>query len=445
MGPWQLQALKTAGLCAMFTLPEMGSLAQAQQAPKPPVSVEAPKATSPVKPKPTAEELERWRQTIVRPQRPEKGCFVVEYPATAWSKTPCGKPPKVAFLPSNVTPIGQGNDDVAESQYGPFKSAEGSFDAVIGVHSACSTTCPNGVCPTTYTCTSGNTPNNYSLQLNTNQFPTTIGECKGNPGWGCQGWVQFVFANRGCTQDWLADVFVHNPACVFIEYWLFNYGNGCPPGPWKIQHPPAWSGHTIACGINSQNAAILVPFLVDDLGFMKLYGAVAGVDGPDDSVTLWYAGKGYKVSGDNLLPDLGRNWTQAEFNVFGIGNGDQVVFNPGSTLVVRVVVNSGTLHAPHCTTVGSGVSAESNNLGLIGLQALPTNAPNTGPAAVHTPLPQSIPFSPPNSTQEGNAFGGPWSGGQGPALVFGESNAYPSGSLAYTSICQNVVTVGGTN
>jgi len=123
MGQWNIQALKAAGLCAVVVLAATlggsggmlgtGLLAQAQQAPKP---------TAPVKAKPRAEEVERWRQTIVRAQRPEKACFVAKYPATAWTKVPCGRPPKGVFLarkgPPSIKLVGQGTgggDDVAQS------------------------------------------------------------------------------------------------------------------------------------------------------------------------------------------------------------------------------------------------------------------------------------------------------------------------------------------
>jgi hypothetical protein len=107
--------MKAAGLCALVALAATlavrgGVLAQVQQAPKPTVPVEAPmppveapKPPHSVKPKPSAEELERWRQTIVRTPRPEKGCFIADYPATAWTKVSCGKPPKKTYPTSRTT------------------------------------------------------------------------------------------------------------------------------------------------------------------------------------------------------------------------------------------------------------------------------------------------------------------------------------------------------
>jgi hypothetical protein len=70
----------------------------------------------------------------------------------------------------------------------------------------------------------------------------------------------------------------------------------------------------------------------------------------------------YYVAGQNWFPDLDSQWQIAEFNVFGDSNGDQAVFNAGSTLVVRTEVDSGAAMAPSCDLVG--FTGESNNLFL---------------------------------------------------------------------------------
>lgn len=440
MGAWHIQALKTAGLCAIFGLFGMGLLVQAQQAPKPPVSAEAPKATSPVKPKPNTEELERWRRTIVHTQPPEKACFVAEYPATAWTKVTCGKSPGRPYRPVKRPSSRLGADAGDDTALVPrhISWAEGSFDAVIGVHSACSAACPHRVCPTTYTCTSGNLPNEYGLQLNTSVFPTKA--CGSIPN--CLGWQQFVFSNRGCAwADALADILIsHHPACAFIQYQLIGFGKPCPSRAWTYDSP------TNTCWINSQNAVVFKPFNVDDLGFMKLRGAIAGVKGQSDSVIFTYAGTAYAALGDNRLPELDQMWTLAEFNVFGDPTGSEVVLNPGSTLVVRIemdngAVGSGTLGAPQCEN--TSLTSETNNLWPIGLQVIPTNAPNTGPAQTYGGPVQSIPFSPGHrSTQQTDVNGGPWSKGPGPALVFAETN---DPNLLSASVCQDVVKIPGTN
>jgi hypothetical protein len=159
---------------------------------------------------------------------------------------------------------------------------------------------------------------------------------------------------------------------------------------------------------DSQNSVDFVPLLVDDLGFMKLMGGVPGVHGQDDILTFTYKNKAYSVPGDSRLRGLGQGWQEAEFNVFGDGNGSQAVFNSGATLVVRIVTNTGTNSAPQCSNTSTGSTAETNNLLL-------------------TALPQ-----------------GPWSKGPGPALVFAESNVP---GTVQVNACANAsfVTVGGTN
>jgi hypothetical protein len=383
--------MKAPGLCAMVAVAAgMGLLACTQQAPKPPV-----------KPMPSAEELERWRRTILHTQRPEKGCFTSEYPATAWTKVSCGKPPTAPHLlargPGSIKVVGNGYDYTANVAPRDISWAEGSFDAVINVKSACSIMCGDSVCRTNLTkCTSGNRPNEYGLQLNTNKY-LEAKACQNHPK--CLAEAQFVFSNRSCPNtDWLAWLLgTHSQACAYIEYWLQNYDGKCPSG---------WSSHGGDCVVNSQNAVMFKPFLVDDLGFMKLTGAVAGVHGKDDVITFTYADKAYSASGDNRLSDLGEHWNAAEFNVFGDGGGSQAVFNSGSTLIVRIVTDSGTAGALQCKS-HSGITAETNNLNLTALPRTPASVPR-------------------------------------PALVFAESNA-PGTIHSNPDSCADAVTIGGTN
>jgi hypothetical protein len=74
-------------------------------------------------------------------------------------------------------------------------------------------------------------------------------------------------------------------------------------------------------------------------------------------------GTPHTASRNNYFPDLGSQWQEAEFNVFGDGGGDQAVFNTGSTVVVRTGVDSGTTSAPSCDD--KGFTGESNCLTLV--------------------------------------------------------------------------------
>ena len=88
--------------------------------------------------------------------------------------------------------------------------------------------------------------------------------------------------------------------------------------------------------------------------------------------------------GNNYFPDLESQWQEVEFNVFGDGNGDQAVFNSGSTVDVRTSVASGDNSGPSCDL--NTFTGKSNNLTLV----------NTPPPAVKETLPALL-FS------EGNA------------------------------------------
>jgi len=390
-------------------------------------------STAATNPKPDAGQLKGWRQTIAHTPRPEKACFVAEYPATVWTKVPCGEPPKTLFLPDGVIHVGQAYDNAAQSfSQSPITSAYGSFDSVTGVESVCSVQCPNtpaqnNLCPTTYTCTSGkDLPNNFSLQLNTNTFATSVFKCNANPKWMCSGWQQFLFSNQNCPGQ--------GQACVLIQYWLFNYdnGNGCPSSKWQ-------SGPNHACIINSHS--VTFPSLdVGLLGSMQLMGVASAFQ--TDWVFFAVGTTAYSGPGDDYFPELAQQWTQAEFNIFGNGSGTQAVLNPGSTLVLRVVVDSGTPGAPTCIAAGA-TTGESNNLALIGLPAGPQDAPNSGPTRTYSgPLQKGTPVpTGPSNTQQGNVFGRP-SSAPGPALVFSETNAPDANYVPGLIQCYGVFTVG---
>jgi hypothetical protein len=349
--------LKAARFCAVIALAGLasavlgvggaagiGGQAQAQQAPMPERSNQATKAPVAAQPKPSADELERWRQTIVHTKRPKKACFTAEYPAMAWTEVPCTKPPKTPFVRAKgrrPLTVGNGTEFSAQAASGYVSQAEGSFDSVTGVTSE--TMVLNGK----------ESPNVFSLQLNTELVSTSA--CNGVSG--CQGWQQFMFSNGGCG----------NPAaCVYIQNWLFGLGSACPTKQWSFTDD--------GCLINSTMAARLPPIPLNALATVKLRGEVAGVDGPDDLVILTVGTTMYSAPGDNRLPDLGQNWQIAEFNIFGNGDGSEADFNIGSTLVVRAAVNSATISAPSCDA--NGFTGETNNLTLTATaSAPPTHAP----------------------------------------------------------------------
>lgn len=326
---WCALVLKAARFSTVMVMAGLVS-ALAQQAPKPEESTQAPKPSVAAQAKPSAEELERWRRTIVHTQRPKKACFTAEYPAAAWTEVPCTKPPNIPFVRAKGArplTVGNGTEFSAQAASGYISQAEGSFDSVTGVTSEIMDL--NGK----------QSPNVFSLQLNTELVSTDA--CNGVIG--CTGWQQFIFSNSGCG----------NPAaCIYIQNWLYGLPS-CPPG---------WTFSDDGCLINSTMAARFASIPLDALATVKLRGEVAGVDGPDDLITMTVGTTMYSAPGDNRLPDLGQHWQIAEFNIFGNGDGSVANFNTGSTLVVRVAVDSGTMSAPSCYP--NGFTGETNNLTL---------------------------------------------------------------------------------
>jgi hypothetical protein len=170
--------------------------------------------------KPTPEELENWRQAILKTPRP-KGCFTARYPEQQWREVHCKTPPHKLYLPRTIRTeiVGGAGTDFTADVTGHISEAEGSFDSGTVVSSECSVPCPKQTCPKNPSCALGSA-NTYSLQLNTEFFQTTT--CKNSPNpnppgtpnnSGCQGWEQFVYEGSS--------------GGAFIQYWMTNYG---PPG-----------------------------------------------------------------------------------------------------------------------------------------------------------------------------------------------------------------------
>jgi von Willebrand factor type D domain len=272
--------------------------------------------------------------------------------------------------------VGNNSDVSPQVPSGFISTAIGSFDSVTGV------TSENGPI--------GNSgppvANAYTLQLNTNFFPSTA--CAGSPNPNCLGWQQFVFENNG------------SGGRAYIQYWLIQYNKTCPPGVGWNQF--SFSGSTdIYCWKNNSLGAVAIPAQpITNLGQLTLTGAVsAGGDG----ITVASGPNIYSVAGDNAV-NAAAGWQIAEFNVFGDGGnsagGGQASFNSGSTIVPRTRVIYGGAAPPTC--VAQGFTAETNNL-------------NFGPGA-------------------------PSTSGPGPALFFTESIAGGS-----PSSCGAATTVGDTH
>ena len=100
------------------------------------------------------------------------------------------------------------------------------------------------------------------------------------------------------------------------------------------------------------------------LASMKIMGQVAGVvPGADDTTTVTVGTAVYSAPGDDYITDLGSFWNTAEFNIFGDCCGSVATFDPGTTLIARTLVDSGTALAPTCQQ--EGWTGEQNNLTLV--------------------------------------------------------------------------------
>jgi hypothetical protein len=86
----------------------------------------------PVGPRPTAEELETWRQKILKTPQPRNGCFTAAYPDEQWHEVACTTPSHKLYLPkhgqgTSVEQVGNG-PDFSATVSGHITQAEGRFD-----------------------------------------------------------------------------------------------------------------------------------------------------------------------------------------------------------------------------------------------------------------------------------------------------------------------------
>jgi hypothetical protein len=231
--------------------------------------------------------------------------------------------------------VGNGTDWTANSTTGSISKAVGSFDSINGV--------------TSETDSNSGAANAFSLQVNTNTFTTST--CDNMPD--CIGWQQFMFSTHGCT---------NNGPCVFMQYWLINFGPRCPS---QFRHSPNAGAND--CFRNSPAASVPAQTIAG-LANMILTGTAAS--GGNDTVTMSVGNSPtlHAVSETDSVVNLAQGWNEAEFNIFGDCCGHMAVFNDGSTLVVRTSVNEGAKIAPTC--VQAGFSGEENNLTLVGTPAI---------------------------------------------------------------------------
>jgi hypothetical protein len=322
---------------------------------------------------------EEWSKAMARVPVPKKGCFKSSYPKMEWEEVPCAPPSpyhnQPATGPKKPNAVGDGSGDFAAQSTGLISSAVGSFNSITGATNVTGQIGGQG----------GQVANVFMLQINSQFFQTPA--CGGVAG--CLGWQQFLFSQTQCGGG----------PCVFMEYWLINFGSPCPAGqPW-IQ-----SGSN--CWFNGP-ATVVPAQSVNTLAGMVFTAKTAG--GQDQAV-LTSSGGLFAQGQDNVL-SLAQSWNTAEFNVFGDCCSTLTSFNNGTTIVVKTTINDGTANAPQC--VNSSFTAETNDLNLL---------------------------NPPNATCC------PY-GGASPAIEFMETNAGHTATCGATALQgdTHLTTVDGTH
>ena len=224
----------------------------------------------------------------------------------------------------------QGSNDFAAEVAGTISSAVGSFDDFAALSPGNVT--DEGI-PTV----------EYSLQLNTNFFTTSLCNGAANPA-NCKGWQQFVYSAKS-----LGD------STLFIQYWLVDYGS-CPPG---------WTADGSHCHKSSPPTSVPYQYIIN-VGKLTLTGT-AGSGGAMDTATLSTGGttpQSFPNTATENVFDLASKWKVAEFNVFGRNNTfPGTLFFPNSTIVVRTSVDDGSMNAPTCVT--QSFSLETNDLSRV--------------------------------------------------------------------------------
>ena len=337
--------LVVAGLVSGF----LSVTASAQQPKKPAAAAPSsqptaqPQALSPEE----RQKRQEWQRSMSQSPMPKKGCFNSSYPSLEWHEVPCGQPPKFPNPPAggprpNI--VGGGNDISAVVSGPNISSVIGSFDSVTPATVTVSG--PFGGNP--------NAANAFTLQINSQFFSTPA--CNGVAG--CLGWQQFIYSQNQCGGP-----------CVFMQYWLINFGPSCPAGqPW-IQR-----GNN-NCFFNSASAPAPAVTAAQLQG-TTLTGTAAG--GTDTVVLTSAGGTATAVAAPSVV-SLELQWNTAEFNIFGDCCSAQANFSAGTTVVTRTRVINGGTAAPACVT--QGFTGETNNLSF---GPSPPAASAPGPAVIFT-------------------------------------------------------------
>jgi hypothetical protein len=281
--------------------------------------------------------LENWREAMAQTPPQEAGCYYESYPSLVRERAPCSTSHPRAHPahrpPAGTMPdlVGHGTDYIAQTTAKTFW-AGGSFLDVSGIQSE------QSVGVQAFGDKGNLGPNEYTLQLNTNEWGVTAACGRVTT---CHVWQQFVYdTNSGDAQ-------------VYIQYWLLDYGS-CPPDS-------AWNQSGENCFVNG-NQISAPNFPVTDLANLSLHAA-AHAGGTDCVAVYDNTGAGWDACDADSELDISSVWDKTEFGIFGDGGGSQAQFNFGTSFVQLLQVNDGTGTAPACHG-GEGTTGETNNLNL---------------------------------------------------------------------------------
>jgi hypothetical protein len=386
-----LVAAPALGFAQDRSYPDFGSITKQPPASKEPAPVAAsPNATTQP---PPAQSREAWRAEMAKRPLPKNGCFNATYPSTEWQEVPCGRPSPY------LNQVGDGADFVAATS-GLISSAEGSFLSPTSASGETGTVAGTGNPDRPAYVTS----NIFTLQINSqspvnsmfSHAPFNTPACNGgNPG--CSGWEQFVFSQtQGPPPDTARGQVSAAPSApvsttpgLFVEYWLYNYGEPCPALPtWALQgQPPGtlWNNDGGGdCVFNGPMAYVIPLTAADFAPAPSGLTMTATATSSQDKVVLVTSTGMYAYQESSVL-GLSKAWTEAEFNVFGDGNRTEANFTSPTLLLVKTSIQATS--APYCVpkrgtvptrTTGDGTTAETNSLTFV-----PTTAPVCCPSGGH--------------------------------------------------------------
>jgi hypothetical protein len=210
-------------------------------------------------PQSDAKAREAWRAEMLRLPLPKNGCFTTSYPRAEWREVKCGPPPPYRYV------VGGGTDYVAQTSGNYISSATGSFlssSSVAGESGKVACTPSDASCPP-YTANDV-----FTIQMNSQSpvnssdgSPFVTPACAGGDMSGptpCSGWQQFVLSQTGGPAPGPGQKSVApgapnaNTPVLFAEYWMYNYGFGCPAlPPWAPTqgNPPSRNWQSVG-GVN---------------------------------------------------------------------------------------------------------------------------------------------------------------------------------------------------